>query len=231
LVLGRARFYSTDPSPPRQPAHRPFPPCVRAPGRCKADCAAVNSVCASCPSRPPRVAHAAPPPRVPPRTTLSPCARDRRKKPIPLSPSPLSHLPLLPSRSAAPVVPSHRNVAGVPRSPGLPMAFSTLPSPRRGRRSKLSESRSMPHRRCQHSPSTVRPGRHLLEDHTVALVLLGPEIGHPRPCTALSPSRFPARVASSYINLLVSFPSSPPSQITSPPLLDPPRIGSPPPHH
>jgi hypothetical protein len=38
--LGRARFYSTDPSPPGQLAHWPFLPCVHALGRCKADRAA-----------------------------------------------------------------------------------------------------------------------------------------------------------------------------------------------
>jgi hypothetical protein len=87
------------------------------------------------------------------------------------------------------------------------------------------------HHRCQHSPSTIRLGRHLLEDHTVALVLPRLGIGRPRPRTTPSPSRFPARVAQLYTNLLVSFPSSPPPQITSPPLLEPLRIGSPPPHH
>jgi hypothetical protein len=41
--LGLAQFYSIGPSPPGQPAHRPFPPCVHTPGRCKADRAAVSS--------------------------------------------------------------------------------------------------------------------------------------------------------------------------------------------
>jgi hypothetical protein len=40
---------------------------------------------------------------------------------------------LLPSCSAAPAMPSHRNAAGMPRSPGLPMAFSALPSRCQGR--------------------------------------------------------------------------------------------------
>jgi hypothetical protein len=93
---------------------------------------------ATCSSQPPRAAHAAPPPSAPPRTALSPYGHDERKNPIPISPSPLSHSPLLPSRSAALGVPSHRSAAGMPRSPGLPMAFSALPSWCRGRRSKLS---------------------------------------------------------------------------------------------
>jgi hypothetical protein len=85
--------------------------------------------------------------------------------------------------------------------------MTTPPSSGLGRRRLLPPLR--PHHRCQHSPSTVRPGHHLLEGHTIALVLPGPGIDCPRPCTVPSQSRFTARVASPYTNLLVSFLSSP----------------------
>jgi hypothetical protein len=72
---------------------------------------------------------------------------------------------------------------------------------------------------------------HLLGDPSIALVLLGPGTGHPRTRTALSPSCFPARVARPCTDHLVSFHSSPPPQIASPPHLGPPRTISPPPCH
>jgi hypothetical protein len=63
------------------------------------------------------------------------------------------------------------------------------------------------------------------------LVLPRPGTGRPRPRTTPLPSCFPTRVASSCTDLLVSFASSPPPQIASPPLLDPPRTDFPPPRH
>jgi hypothetical protein len=77
----------------------------------------------------------------------------------------------------------------------------------------------------------LRPGFHLLEDHTVALVLPRPGTGRPRPRTTPLSSCFPTRVASPCTDLLVSFTSSPPPQIASPPLLDPPRTDFLPPRH
>jgi hypothetical protein len=50
--LCRARFYSTDPSPPGQPAHQQFLPCACTSGHYKANRAAISSDRASCRAAP-----------------------------------------------------------------------------------------------------------------------------------------------------------------------------------
>jgi hypothetical protein len=97
--LGLAQFYSTDPNPPRQPAHRPFS-LARAPGR-RSDRASCS--CAPChlPSRPPRAGHAAPP-RAPVPPSLSSALSSVRSK---VCSNRQHHRHLARPRSTADVVP------------------------------------------------------------------------------------------------------------------------------